>query len=38
MKITDIKVLEKTSKKGKTYKGIFAILSDGQEIFLAFVR
>lgn len=38
MKVTDLKVLEKTSKKGNKYKGLFAILEDGQEIFIAFVR
>lgn len=38
MKVIDLRVLEKTSKKGKTYKGLFAILEDKTEIFLAFVR
>lgn len=38
MKVTDLKVLEKTSKKGNTYKALYAILENGQEIFIAFVR
>lgn len=38
MKVKDIVVLEKTSKKGNTYKGLFAILDNGKEIFIAFVR
>lgn len=38
MKVKDIVVLEKTSKKGNTYKGLFAVLDNGQEVFIAFVR
>lgn len=38
MKVTDLKVLEKTSKKGNIYKALYAILENGQEIFIAFVR
>lgn len=38
MKVVDLVVKEKTSKKGKKYKAIFAILEDGKEIFVAFVR
>lgn len=38
MKVIDFQVLEKTSKKDNTYKALYAILEDGQEIFIAFVR
>lgn len=38
MKIKNLVVLEKTSKKGKPYKAIFAILDDDKEVFIAFVR
>lgn len=38
MKVVDIKVLEKTSKQGNNYKALYAILEDGQEIFITFVR
>lgn len=38
MKVVDLVVKEKKSKKGNTYKGLFAVLEDGKEIFLAFVR
>lgn len=38
MKVVDLVVKEKTSKKGKNYKAIFAVLEDGKEIFIAFVR
>lgn len=38
MKIVDFRILEKTSKKGNTYKGIFAILEDNTEIFVCFVK
>ena len=38
MKIVDFKVLEKTSKKGKKYKGLYAICEDGKEIFVCFVH
>lgn len=38
MKIVDFRILEKTSKKGNTYKGLFAILEDNTEIFVCFVK
>lgn len=38
MKIVDFRILEKTSKKGNIYKGIFAILEDNTEIFVCFVK
>lgn len=38
MKVKDIVVLEKTSKKGNTYNALFAILDNGKEVFIAFVR
>lgn len=38
MKVKNLVVLEKTSKKGNTYKALYAILEDNQEIFIAFVR
>lgn len=38
MKIIDLRVLEKTSKKGKKYKAIFAILEDNSEVFICFVK
>lgn len=38
MKVVDLKVLEKISKRGNKYKAVFAILEDGQEIFITFVR
>lgn len=38
MKVLDLKVLEKTSKRGNVYKGLFAILENGQEIFITFVK
>lgn len=38
MKVVDIIVKEKESKKGNKYKAIYAVLEDGKEIFLAFVR
>lgn len=38
MKVIDLRVLEKVSKKGKKYKGIFAILEDNSEVFICFVN
>lgn len=38
MKVIDLKVLEKVSKKGNLYKAIFAILEDNTEIFICFVK
>lgn len=38
MKVIDLKVLEKTSKKGNNYKAIYAILEDGSEVFICFVK
>ena len=38
MKVIDLKVLEKISKQGNKYKGIFAILEDNTEVFICFVR
>ena len=38
MKIKDIVVLEKTSKKGNTYKALFAITDTNEEIFITFVK
>lgn len=38
MKVIDLRVLEKTSKKGNKYKGIYAILEDNTEVFICFVK
>lgn len=38
MKVISLEVLEKTSKRGNIYKGLFAILENGQEIFICFVK
>lgn len=38
MKVIDLKVLEKTSKKGNKYKAIFAILEDNSEVFICYVK
>lgn len=38
MKVIDLKVLEKVSKKGNNYKALFAILEDNTEIFICFVN
>ena len=38
MKVKNLVVLEKTSKRGKSYKGLFAILENEQEIFICFVK
>lgn len=38
MKVINLEVKEKTSKKGNKYKGIFAILDDGSEVFICFVK
>lgn len=38
MKVIDLKVLEKTSKKGNKYKAIYAILENGSEVFICFVK
>lgn len=38
MKVIDLKVLEKISKKGNKYKAIFAILDDNTEIFICYVK
>lgn len=38
MKVKNLIVLEKTSKKGNTYKGLFAILENEQEVFICFVK
>ena len=38
MKVIDLKVLEKTSKKGNKYKAIFVILEDNSEVFICFVK
>lgn len=38
MKIVDFQVLEKTSKKGNKYLALFAITSEGKEIFVTFVK
>lgn len=38
MKVIDLRLLEKTSKKGNKYKGIFAILEDNTEVFICFVK
>lgn len=38
MKVIDLKVLEKTSKKGNKYKAIFAILEDNTEVFVCYVK
>lgn len=38
MKVIDFKILEKVSKAGNTYKGLFAITDTGKEIFVCFVK
>lgn len=38
MKVVNLQIIEKTSKKGNTYKGLFAILENGQEVFICFVK
>lgn len=38
MKVIDLRVLEKTSKKGNKYKAIFAILEDSTEVFICYVK
>lgn len=38
MEVIKLEVLEKTSKKGNNYKALYAILEDGQEIFICFVK
>lgn len=38
MKVKNIVVLEKTSKKGNIYKALYAILENDQEIFITFVK
>ena len=38
MEVFKLEVLEKTSKKGNKYKGLYAILENGQEIFICFVK
>lgn len=38
MKVIDLKILEKISKKGNKYKGIFAILEDNTEVFICYVK
>lgn len=38
IQITEIKVVEKTSKKGNVYKCIVAVDENGKEHFLAFTK
>lgn len=38
MKVIDLRVLEKVSKKGNTFKALYAILEDNTEIFICFVK
>lgn len=38
MEVIKLEVVEKTSKKGNNYKGLYAILENGQEIFICFVK
>lgn len=38
MKVVNFKILEKTSKKGNVFKALYAILENGQEIFVCFVN
>ena len=38
MKVIKLEVIEKTSKKGNNYKGLYAITENGQEIFICFVK
>lgn len=38
MKVIDLKVLEKVSKKGNKFKALYAILEDNTEIFICFVK
>lgn len=38
MKVIDLRVLEKTSKRGNKYKAIFAILEDNSEVFICYVK
>ena len=38
MKVIDLKVLEKVSKKGNSFKALYAILENNTEIFICFVK
>lgn len=38
MEVIKLEVIEKISKKGNNYKGLYAILENGQEIFICFVK
>ena len=38
MKVIKLEVIEKTSKKGNNYKGLYAITEEGKEIFICFVK
>lgn len=38
MKVINLEVKTKVSKKGNEYTGLFAILENGKEIFITFVK
>lgn len=38
MKVINLEVKEKISKAGNKYKALFAILENGKEIFITFVK
>lgn len=38
MQVKNLRVLEKVSKKGNTYRALYAILEDNSEIFICFVK
>lgn len=38
MKVIDLKVLEKVSKKGNSFKALYAILENNTQIFICFVK
>lgn len=37
-KVVDFKIIEKTSKKGHSYKALYCVLDDGREIFITYVN
>lgn len=38
MKVINLEIKKKVSKKGYEYTALFAILENGKEIFISFVR
>lgn len=38
MKVINLEIKTKVSKKGKDYTALFAILENGKEIFITFVK